>query len=300
MVDKKLELHEFEAGFIHRTLDPAEVEALGEKIQVCRVYNHGAFLDDRLIIEEKYEKNITDFYISNPLYGRSFIDDCVPKIEDDLLGAVMLCIPDLTDDERITVSEIALQISKNLYAKFEGMGAFGVFIESVIEALNIEKFQKHKLSGEIDRLHSILKYWYMHETNWRELHSMPTEFGIGYITGLLSPALDLRPEWWALKDVYERVGGQITTNQQAKRGGQKGSTWTTGMEGWLSKKIADLPTKTTKSGVALKPSNRSFAIAIKDEAINYNQNEFGYKWSNDQAAFEWIQKTLRKLLNSSR
>lgn len=128
---------------------------------------------------------------------------------------------------------------------------------------------------------------------------MPTEFGIGYITGLLSPALDLSPEWWALKDVYERVGGQITTNQQAKRGGQKGSAWTTGMEHWLGKKIANLPTKKTRSGLALMPSNRSFAITIKHEAIEHNQKEFGYKWSNDQAAFEWIQKTLRKLLNSS-
>lgn len=230
MNDKKPELHELEAGFIHKTLDPDDLHSSEIGLEACRVYNHGGFLDDRYEIEEKYENDIANFYISNPFDGRSYIDECVPKVESDLINAALKRIPDLTDDERVVVNEIALQISKYLYKKFEGIGSFGVFIESVIETLNVEKFQKHKLSIEIDRLHSILEYWYKNETNWRELESMPTEFGIGYITGLLSPALDLKPEWWALKDVYESVGEQITTNQQSKRGSQKGATWTDGME----------------------------------------------------------------------
>lgn len=302
MNNEKPIFHEFALGLIHEVVEDTDLLNVSE-MELCRIYSNGELLDYRMEIEDKFEKKISEFYLKNSsdkLDGREFIDNCLPEINKEMLDAALICVPDLTEDEKVVVSEVALKISTDLYRKFEGIGAFGVFLERTIRSLCVERHHKHKLADEIDRLFSVLQYWYRNETDWRELDDMPVDFGLGYTIGLLSPALDLKPEWWALGKLYINLNDQLTTNQQSKRGGQKGSTWTTGMENWLSKKIAGRPTKKTKSGIALNPSNRSFAIAIKDEAINHNQKEFGYKWSNDQAAFEWIQKTLRKLLNSSR
>jgi hypothetical protein len=84
---------------------------------------------------------------------------------------------------------------------------------------------------------------------------------------------------------------------QSQRGQKKGSQWGDGMALWVQEKIKGLATKNTKAGLALSPSNRAFALSIKSEAMNYRYATYGSKWTNEQGAFEWIQKIIKKILN---
>lgn len=177
-------------------------------------------------------------------------------------------------------------------------GAFGEFIEKVMRAVSGVQNNGGELVDILEKLNFMLDFKWRSDPGWRKQEYMGIEFGLGYLLGLVTPAITGADNWGSIEHLYPKIKAEINSTLQSQRGGKKGAVWTVGLKQWVQEKIKGMPTKNTKTGLALKPSNRAFATSIRSEAMNYRYTTYGSKWTNEQTAFEWIQKAIKNILNS--
>jgi hypothetical protein len=204
--------------------------------------------------------------------------------------------PDLDDLEKLTQE---VKSTANGWAmEITPAKGFSKFIKEVIRDLRRMK----KTEGEIGRIVGLLfeLLEHRHETNidWKKSDQMPTDFFCGYYIGVLSLLAPNAQKWSKSTHILSDINQQLNKKLQAQRAQKKGLAWTSGMEEWLRNKMLHVKKKTTTRGISLVPSNRAFALSVRDEATQYNLETFGHKWTNQEAAFEWIQKMIRKIISS--
>jgi hypothetical protein len=191
--------------------------------------------------------------------------------------------------------QIDLIISE-LVGMYKRSGAFGDFIEKVMSAVSDAKNNSVEIGDTLEQLGFLLSFKWRSDPQWKQQEYMGIEFGLGYLVGLVTPAITGADKWGNIEHLYPKIKTEINRAMQSQRGQKKGSQWVDGMTLWIQEKIKGVATKKTKTGLSLDPSNRAFALSIKTEAMNYRYITYGSKWTNEQAAFEWIQKVIRKVL----
>ena len=201
------------------------------------------------------------------------------------------------DDQRaIEYCEHVDLIISECIGMYTPAGDFGQFIEKVMKAISEHPSIDGELGAALEQLDLMLSYKWASDPQWKQQDYMGIDFGLGYLIGLVTPVINGAEKWGSIEHLYPKIKEQINSAMQSKRGQRKGGHWIDGMSGWLSEKIKGVATKKTKTGLSLVPSNRAFALSIRNEAMTYRQSVYGSKWTNEQAAFEWIQKTIKKIL----
>jgi len=116
-------------------------------------------------------------------------------------------------------------------------------------------------------------------------------FAIGQAQLLLQSSSTSVDAWKPAREFSAMVKREIEKSVSRERGRQR-HKWPDGLRAWLRQKVQ---VEHMKADGSLKTSARQIALKVRAEAMEYRREAYGESWTNEQAAFEWLQKMVSKV-----
>ncbi|MDQ2076081.1 hypothetical protein [Marinimicrobium sp. ABcell2] len=132
------------------------------------------------------------------------------------------------------------------------------------------------------------------------MQKLPPDFILGVLVGQLQLVIDEKGKesssYRPLAILTEFAKHGIKQSVSRERGRQR-HKWAEGLRSWLEGKVW---TECIGADGKLKRSIRETASRIKIEAMEYRKANYESVWPTEQAAFEWLQKAISKIIKSER